>query len=267
MKEPVQIGKFKVWTRQGREAQDLEIVEEVYTGDCYKLKHLSRLGFEPHLVLDIGGHIGSFALAVKSLWPSCKVIAFEPLKESFDLYKQNMAGNDLSDVEVLNLAVSYSPEKKYLLDGQGSTGGCVLKDLSEAQRLESEPEVEGVEHYHVVQSEVDTISLDDFLTQRNINRVDLAKIDCEGSEVELFHHISPKASSMIGFLAGEYHVQGGLNTLRDLGSQAFPHLHFFGGGDHPTVGPFWASRNPMTRYQFFALDKWNGIKRRLPLAV
>ncbi len=231
---------FVVNVRESRAQQDEDIVAEVLVHDCYKLRILNLLGLRPKTVLDVGGHIGTFALAVKYYWPEVRVIAFEPCRESFELYQKNVVDNHLADVEVYNAAIAYDPSRSLLLDGEGSTGGCVLKNAEQAQALENAPRVSGQEHYHVIQQNVELMNLDQFLLDAGIQAVDLAKFDCEGSEIEIFERISPDMAAKFGGLLGEYHVEGGLNKVKHLALRAFSHLAFMGDAAQGPVGSFWA---------------------------
>jgi len=62
--------------------------------------------------LDIGAHIGSFSILVKSL--GCDVIAYEPNKENFLMAKENFKLNNY-DIPIFNLAVVGNNDNKRLL--------------------------------------------------------------------------------------------------------------------------------------------------------
>ena len=72
----------------------LEVVTE------YDLQSLPKM-LEPR-VLDIGANVGTFAIACCHLWPSARVMSFEPHPETFRLLRGNVAG---MAVEVHNQAI------------------------------------------------------------------------------------------------------------------------------------------------------------------
>ena len=57
------------------------------------LKEYERPGFEiknNDIIIDIGGHIGLFALYSSQFCKSGKIYCFEPIKENFDMLKSNI---------------------------------------------------------------------------------------------------------------------------------------------------------------------------------
>jgi len=66
------------------------------------------------LFIDIGAHYGYYTLLVGTKHPDCKIIAFEPVPENFEILKQNVALNQLKNTELHNLAISDSNELRKL---------------------------------------------------------------------------------------------------------------------------------------------------------
>jgi len=64
-----------------------------------ELVHLTehRKWFEtinPTAVIDVGGYIGAFALAMRTMLPDARVYTFEPLPDNFEKLQANMAGDE-----------------------------------------------------------------------------------------------------------------------------------------------------------------------------
>lgn len=68
---------------------DEKISRESIVDDCYQLRQL--VADDPGIdsVIDIGGHIGSFAVIANTFWPKAEIKCFEPLLENFELLKMN----------------------------------------------------------------------------------------------------------------------------------------------------------------------------------
>ena len=62
--------------------------------------------------------------------------------------------------------------------------------------------------------EINSISLKDIISQYNISKIDLLKMDCEGCEYEVLQNIDEKTISLIDNIILEFH--DGIKFLPDL---------------------------------------------------
>ena len=62
----------------------------------------------PHgaLCLDVGAHIGLFAITIAVLRPDCRVVAFELIPLAQKRFRQNLAANGITNVELIEAAVA-----------------------------------------------------------------------------------------------------------------------------------------------------------------
>jgi FkbM family methyltransferase len=122
-------------------------------------------------VLDIGAHIGLFAVVTaKLVGPTGKVFSFEPTPSTREVLKEVVRLNGCGDVvEVRDEAVSREPGKAVFHD----TG----TDISNANSLVN---IERSKNTF----EVEVVSVDAFVRSRNL-RPDCLKIDVEGAELDL----------------------------------------------------------------------------------
>jgi GT2 family glycosyltransferase/tetratricopeptide (TPR) repeat protein/SAM-dependent methyltransferase len=79
---------------------DEAIVHDVWERDIYGVRRLDR---PPDVVVDIGAHIGTFAVLAAESWPGARVIACEPDPDNFGLLEQNLRGR--SRIELVQAAV------------------------------------------------------------------------------------------------------------------------------------------------------------------
>lgn len=124
------------------------------------------------ITIDVGAHVGLLSLLLAyQVGPRGKVYSFEPELKNFSSLKRNVELNDLTWVHPFQMALS------------NKTGEDVLViNVSDAS-----PALKGALGNHlrpadVSRQTVQTITLDDFVEQEKINRIDLIKIDAEQSE-------------------------------------------------------------------------------------
>jgi len=230
----VEVEGFRIHTRYDRSYQDCNVVNEVIRSDCYKLSLLSVV-INPSVILDIGGHIGTFGMLAKKYWPNARLIALEPNTVSYKLYCLNMSQNYPScrDITVINAAIGYDSSKVVLLDGPNATGGGMVVSKKKAKLLEkSSP-------YRVFHEKVDLITLESIVSQFNLQSIGLVKWDCEGGEVDAFTFMDDKTAKLINCMVGEYHIPGGASEITKLITKRFSHLKVVAKGTR-NIGPFWA---------------------------
>jgi FkbM family methyltransferase len=123
------------------------------------------------VVLDIGANIGWYSLmASKKVGSDGKIFAFDISLDEMKKLKRNVELNQLTTVEPLLIAMSDKPGKVFITETK-SAGTTSLATAAQQGTIE-----------------IEATSLDHFVAQRQITRLDLIKIDIEGAEV--------------GFLAG-----------------------------------------------------------------
>jgi FkbM family methyltransferase len=128
---------------------------------------LTAIG-EGQVVVDVGANIGYYTLiASKLVGPSGKVYAFEPDPVYYGFLRENIEANRCSNVEAVQRAVTSGAEGEALFWPEPNASSGSLYN-----RPGSSPVV------------VRTISLDDFFARLGWPRVDLVKMDVEGSEIE-----------------------------------------------------------------------------------
>lgn len=128
-------------------------------------------------VLDLGGYIGDSALMF-SKQTEGTVYVFEPNEDNCKKIRKTIELNNISNVEIVNMAVGKMEGKGYLYFGDSRNLGTLLKPHNEDKQ-------------NVKQVEI--TSVDQFVEQKQIN-VSVIKADIEGMESDM--------------------LQGAVNTLR-----------------------------------------------------
>lgn len=194
--------------------KDLIVVRDVLENDAYRIHKLKSL-IVPQTVVDVGGHIGSFGLKVKQVWPKTRLIAFEPNVQNAELYRQNMKDNGFDNAQVFTEAICYEKNKSVLTDHMNSTGGGFLCSSDYVNQIGS---------YFVSKTDVALYTLEEVMARENIAHIDLLKLDCEGSEREIIKQMQPETITKIGLIVGEYHIEGGFNKFQELFCSRIQHL-------------------------------------------
>ena len=129
-----------------------------------EVKFLESIVKEGMNVIDIGANVGITTVTVaRKIGRRGKLYSFEPTPEYFNILKENISSNGLENVKVYELAVT----------DQVGRAPFYQKELSSGIVFE-----EGAKKF-----EVSTTSIDRFLSEEKIERIDLINMDCEGSEL------------------------------------------------------------------------------------
>lgn len=143
--------------------QLLNLFEEIFIYEVYKFGSTKP---NPTIV-DCGSNIGISILYFKKIFPSCRILAFEPDYETFRLLEMNVLKNKITDISLFNLALSDSEGETLLYKENRSTG-----DLSMGLIQSSDNQISQTVFSSRLSGYVD-------------KNVDLIKIDTEGSELKI----------------------------------------------------------------------------------
>jgi FkbM family methyltransferase len=193
---------FDVNVRVATPWLDLNILTKLIGDDEYGIQELNQLDIEVKNILDIGGHIGGFGLIAKSFWPEARLIAVEPNPLNAKLYRQNLKDNGLyHNVKVIEAAAGYDKNCNCLVHAPSTTGGGVMRSREKA----SEYIDGGYRFYNSLDAQdVKIITIEEIT--KDMERVDLAKWDCEGGEVDCFRNMTDRCAEKFRFMVGEYHI-------------------------------------------------------------
>lgn len=148
-------------------------------------------------ILDIGAHVGAFAVGAAMDNPAAVVVAVEALPENADLAQRN---SDLNHAGVIvlqraagvNGRVRYGASDTEFNAGHRFIGGGVWQEDSSATVID-----------------VPTVRLWELVM--DYGPVTFLKIDCEGCE---WSFLEDAALGEVAEIAGEYHPRGGMGPAR-----------------------------------------------------
>lgn len=165
---------------------------EVAIDDAYRL---ASLPFDaeralPLRVLDVGTHVGAFAVAIASRYPAARVLCFEPSPETGAYLQRNITANGLQDrVSWHSAALGAGSGTARLL----RTDPCSCEATLE--QTIAEPGAEGLE--------VAVVGLAEAVEE--LGPPDLVKLDCEGGEYGIVLETDPSLWASVRCILLEYH--------------------------------------------------------------
>lgn len=164
--------------------------------EATSFKLWAKLAPRAAVAIDIGAYEGIYAVMARVYNPTSQVFAFEPAAQMKLIAEKNMR---LNNVQV-----------DYLTLGLGNENGEIPAGVLPVRSLKPEP--------------VKIIRLEDFILERNLQSVDLMKVDVDGSEDQVLLGMGPFLSQympdmLIEVLSSEAatkleKVLGGLNYRR-----------------------------------------------------
>ena len=180
-----------------------------------EIKALGRFLNDGDVFVDIGANIGLFTLnAANLVGESGNVIAFEPFKLNWNSLKKNVSMNRYSSVKIENMAIG---EKNgeislYYDDSESNLGMVSFKEKG-----------------HSIKESIESITLDTYIENQSITKIDFIKLDIEGGEfnalkgmIETLNRFKP--TLLIEILNDEFYKDNNdsiENFLSNLGYSKF----------------------------------------------
>ncbi|EJL68379.1 FkbM family methyltransferase [Chryseobacterium populi] len=139
---------------------DIDIFYEIFWKKTYD-KHLKLLKKNPEVIVDFGAHIGLTSIYFALKYPNAKIYSVEASPENFQLLKANTAS--FKNIACFHAAAHFE-------DGSVNFG---TQELSYNQKVSES----GIP--------VQALSVETFMKNNHLQRMDLLKIDIEGAEADL----------------------------------------------------------------------------------
>ena len=143
-------------------------------------------------IIDIGANAGFFTFFAASRFPGAKIISYEPIESNFRQLERNQALN--SNVQVLcfqkavscysgKIGISFDPGDSFTTSA--SVFGCSDSQLKTVQ--------------------VPCVTLQEIFDEHQLDRCNLLKMDCEGSEFEILYNCPVNYLHRVDQMAIEVH--------------------------------------------------------------
>jgi FkbM family methyltransferase len=167
--------------------ESIMLISHMYTTkECIKFKDF--LPKKDDIVFDIGASIGVYTLIYSKLvGENGKVLAFEPNNQAFNLLTKNIKINRFKNIVAFNKAV-------------WSKSTSIKMKMGNIISFDKAFNGNGDNVY-----EIKAVTIDNIVRKLSLKRVNLIKVDVEGSEVEV--------------------LKGGINTLRKFKPKLIIEVH------------------------------------------
>lgn len=169
-------GKYKILLNLNH--HDLESSFYYFIPERYEhetQRYIKEVVGENMLTMDVGAHLGLFTILLADrVGPNGKVYSFEPATRNYDRLTLNLNLNQLPQVVPIKMGLSQASGRARLILNERSSAGDFLEEVSIRNNAALSPAV--------LTEEVQTITLDQFVNEHQIGKIDLIKIDAERSE-------------------------------------------------------------------------------------
>ena len=160
---------YPIYLRRG--TSDIKNFEQIFLSKEYDF-----LKEEPKTILDLGGYVGLASTFLANKYPNAKILLVEPDPDNFIIAKLNT--RQFNNIECINCGVwSKKCDLTILSKVKNEDWGIILREVSEKES---------------VSPRIKAMSILDFMNYGNMESIDFLKIDIEGSEKEIFSHVSSK---------------------------------------------------------------------------
>lgn len=192
-----------------------KLVDLYMAASCILSKQYSPEAFhiqKTDTIIDVGAHIGSFSIFAARRAREGRVYSFEPDPDNYEQLKKNVIANNLKNITTTRKAVFNSSGTSYLYKDKNNSAehGLYRKNT---QRIE-----------------ISTISIEDIFKQNNIDKCDLLKLDCEGTEYDIIFNAQGGVMDKIEKIVMECHTPDFFGITNPLYSQEnmLQHLNSLG---------------------------------------
>ncbi len=178
--------KLRLLVRHG--TNDLDLLDLILREDS---EYALPPQVQPRTILDAGANIGITAVYFNVVYPEARVYCFEPLPANLELLRENAVRNsDRIHVIPRGLSDRKGTFEYHMSDNPRSFGGGTFCGIGHDRR-------------NRIELPVGTVA--DVLTELKLDRVDLFKLDTEGSEMAILRGTPAPVLAQAQAVIGELH--------------------------------------------------------------
>ncbi len=194
---------YDLWVHPGQSGfWGAVVAAEMNGSNFYHHRELHR---PDAVIVDVGGHYGVFSRFAARKYPAGRVIYIEPHPENFAIAERNLAG--LANVTMIEGAITYEDNVVLhpFVAGRNSGGSQVLPaGLSPFEN----------DTVHAQPIHVQGVGLEHLTKFYGLDRIDLLKLDCEGSEYSILAKCS--CLDRVEEIVGEWHRVPGVPAFDEF---------------------------------------------------
>ncbi len=180
------VGKVVLATVPGSDIQllvrlgtpDIQVFNDVYHGK----EHDWDFEVTPKTIMDAGAYTGLSTAYFAARYPGAKIIAIEPSEDNFALLIRNVS--KLENVYPINAALWSESGSLVLTDPGRDYWGLTVQEPD----TDASPDRPNA---LISPTKVDALTISDLMSDYEVDRFNLLKLDIEGSEKEIFSNAHP----------------------------------------------------------------------------
>jgi FkbM family methyltransferase len=172
------------------------VFKEIFVSDFYDIDTLIKKLPPQPLIVDIGANAGYFNIMLFSKIKDATVYAYEPIPVNYELFKTNISLNPTlaNRIHLFNKAVTGKPQDGVELFMEHSADNSVIASV-----------YSDFDQQNKYSIKAPSISLEEIIKGNNFNRIDLLKIDCEGSEYPIIYETPAALWARVNRMTIEVH--------------------------------------------------------------
>ena len=160
--------EFKIFSKNFDQRHACLEILNFHDYEKFEKNMIKLISKKSKVIFDIGANIGFYSILMSKISPKSLIYAFEPVKDVFNEFLDNIAINGLTNIFAHEICISnLNGEMTMFCDQEFTqkTSICNITDSNQAREIK-----------------VQTTTLDSFCDQKNIKSVDFIKCDVEGAE-------------------------------------------------------------------------------------
>lgn len=165
---------------------------------------------EDSIVIDVGANLGIFSVFVSQFCPNGRVYAFEPVGSLIEILEGFRRVSGADKLEIVERALGDTVTSQEIIVYEDSAGVSTLSEDEHASRVERGL-VSGFR-----KEQVQITTLDVFVTERGLDRVDFIKIDTEGYELKILKGAAETIRRFRPVIIAQNHYSVSIDQIRDL---------------------------------------------------
>jgi FkbM family methyltransferase len=127
------------------------------------------------VIFDVGAHHGETTIKYNNLFKNCRIYSFEPFIESFKILSDAVKNN--KNVSTFNMAIGNKVGEVKFYVNKFSATNSLLPSHIEGSKAWGEDILTIVETVNV-----NSTTIDDFIQKEGIDKIDILKLDTQGTE-------------------------------------------------------------------------------------
>ncbi len=173
-----------------KNTSDLSVFKDVFVKKDFKLP----IKMSPKIIIDAGAYTGYSSLYFHSKYPNSKIIAIEPEKSNFEILKKNL--QNIKNILLVNAGLWNKNAFLKIINRKTGKWGFITKEVKKSE------------------ADIKAITMNKILKNFSINKIDILKIDIEGSEKELFSKNYENWINKVNIIIIEFHERIKANCIK-----------------------------------------------------